>query len=82
VSVGTGKLTKRDIALRQWWQRFAWINMQKPWNSHDVREDVLGELSDADLKEVGVTLGDRKRLLKAVSRLTGSQAASGTNVSM
>ncbi len=31
--------------------------------------DVIRSLSDADLRELGLTLGDRKRLLQAVARL-------------
>src|ERR1700733_16239630 len=35
--------------------------------------DVIRSLSDADLRELGLTLGDRKRLLKAVARLDEQQ---------
>ena len=31
----------------------------------DIGVDVLPDLTDADLRELGVSLGDRKRLLKA-----------------
>ena len=31
--------------------------------------EVLGELTDADLEKLGVTLGHRKRLLKAIAEL-------------
>lgn len=31
-----------------------------------IAGDVLRELTDADLKELGLNLGDRKRLLKAI----------------
>ena len=34
---------------------------------NDIGVDVLPDLSDADLRELGVSLGDRKRLLRAVS---------------
>jgi class 3 adenylate cyclase/predicted ATPase len=34
-----------------------------------VAGDVLRELTDADLKELGLNLGDRKRLLKAIAAL-------------
>ena len=32
-----------------------------------IAGDVLGDLTDADLKELGLSLGDRKRLLKAIA---------------
>src|SRR3954468_9134441 len=45
----------------------------------DITLDVLPELNDADLKELGVaTLGDRKRLLKALAALAAPPAAAGT----
>jgi class 3 adenylate cyclase len=37
--------------------------------------DVIRSLSDADLRELGLTLGDRKRLVQAVARLDGQLAA-------
>jgi class 3 adenylate cyclase len=34
-----------------------------------VTADLLGELSEEDLKELGLNLGDRKRFLRAIARL-------------
>ena len=34
-----------------------------------IGADVLADLSDADLVELGIPLGDRKRLLKAIAAL-------------
>jgi len=34
-----------------------------------IGEDVLRELTDADLRELGLNLGDRKRLLRAIAAL-------------
>ena len=46
-----------------------------------IAGDVLRELTDADLKELGLNLGDRKRLLKAIAALdaasTQDRAESG-----
>ena len=39
------------------------------FHSSDIGLDVLADLTDADLKELGVSLGDRKRMLKAASLL-------------
>jgi SAM domain (Sterile alpha motif) len=36
--------------------------------------DVLRDLTDADLKELGLNLGDRKRLLKAIAVLDARPA--------
>ena len=35
-----------------------------------IAGDIVRELTDADLKELGLNLGDRKRLLKAIAALT------------
>jgi class 3 adenylate cyclase len=42
-------------------------------NKIDV--DVLADLSDSDLEKLGLPLGDRKRLLKAIAGLVGLQPA-------
>jgi predicted ATPase/class 3 adenylate cyclase len=34
---------------------------------HGIDVDVLGDLTDADLREIGINLGNRRRLLKAVA---------------
>jgi SAM domain (Sterile alpha motif) len=45
--------------------------------SNDVDLDVLPELTDADLKDLGVaSLGDRKRLLKAIASLASAEKSS------
>ena len=36
---------------------------------NSIYADILPDLSDSDLKELGLTLGDRKRLLKAIANL-------------
>jgi SAM domain (Sterile alpha motif) len=37
--------------------------------SNGIDFDIIRSLSDADLRELGLTLGDRKRLLQAIARL-------------
>ncbi|WP_084673958.1 AAA family ATPase [Methylobacterium sp. WSM2598] len=39
------------------------------FRANDIGLDVLPDLTDADLKELGVSLGDRRRFLKAASLL-------------
>jgi hypothetical protein len=41
------------------------------FRDHDIDADVLCELTDGDLEKIGVSLGHRKRLLKAVAALAG-----------
>ena len=37
------------------------------FRENDIDAEVLGDLTDADLEKLGVTLGHRKRLLKAIA---------------
>ena len=39
----------------------------------DIDADILPELTDVDLKELGVPLGHRKRLLRAISGLAAAE---------
>ena len=40
---------------------------------NDVDAEVLGDLTDTDLEKLGLTLGHRKRLLKAIASLDGTE---------
>ncbi len=42
--------------------------------SNEIDFDVIRSLTDVDLRELGLALGDRKRLLQAVARLDGERA--------
>ena len=50
----------RSLGLRHYEAAFA---------DNSIDADILPDLSDSDLKELGLTLGDRKRLLKAIANL-------------
>ena len=39
------------------------------FRENDIDAGVLGDLTDADLEKLGVTLGHRKRLLRAIAGL-------------
>src|SRR5262249_15691417 len=56
-----------DIGLGRYADLFA---------QHQVDLDVLPDLTEADLAELGVPLGDRKRLLRAMASLVGATAVS------
>jgi hypothetical protein len=50
----------RDVGLERYAQAFL---------DNDIRADVLPDLTETDLEKLGVSLGDRKRFLKAVGAL-------------
>jgi class 3 adenylate cyclase/predicted ATPase len=45
------------------------------FRASDIDADILPELTDADLEKLGVSLGHRKRLLRAISGLTAAETA-------
>jgi class 3 adenylate cyclase/predicted ATPase len=47
----------------------------KAFADNGIAGDVLRELTDADLRELGLNLGDRKRLLKAIAALNALAAS-------
>ena len=52
------------LGLGQYAQRFA---------GNDISFSVLSDLTDQDLKEIGVSLGHRRQLLRAIAELTGRE---------
>ncbi len=52
--------------MEQWLDRIGLRKYAEAFAANDVDLDVLPEMSDADLQELGVSLGDRKRMLKAI----------------
>src|SRR5271157_2005078 len=45
------------------------------FRENDIDAEILGDLTDSDLEKIGVSLGHRKRLLKAVATLAGPPPA-------
>src|ERR1700726_403585 len=54
----------QKLGLGQYAQRFA---------ENDISFSVLPDLTDQDLKEIGVSLGHRRQLLRAITELTGRE---------
>ncbi len=55
------------LGLGQYAQRFA---------ENDISFSVLSDLTDQDLKEIGVSLGHRRQLLREIANLDKTAAAS------
>jgi class 3 adenylate cyclase len=55
-----------------WLRSLGLSHYEAAFGDNTVDADILADLSDSDLKELGVTLGDRKRILKAIADLTAS----------
>ena len=52
--------------LRRWLEQIGLAQHAETLAANDVDLDVLPELSDEDLKELGLSLGHRRRLLRAI----------------
>jgi class 3 adenylate cyclase len=60
--------------LKSWLAGIGLASHAQSFADNGIDWDVLQELTEADLKELGLTLGDRKRLLKAISALKEEEA--------
>jgi class 3 adenylate cyclase len=61
------------VGLGQYAQRFA---------ENDISFSVLSDLTDQDLKEIGVSLGHRRQLLREIANLDKTAAASSSALSL
>ena len=56
-----------------WLRSLGLAQYEALFRRNDIDAEVLGDLTDADLEKVGLTLGHRKRLLKAIASLDGTE---------
>jgi class 3 adenylate cyclase/tetratricopeptide (TPR) repeat protein len=67
-----------DIAT--WLSERGLSKYEKAFRDHDIDFDVLASLTEDEFKELGVSLGDRKRLRRALTETqTGAAAAPATS---
>ena len=53
--------------LRDWLGRHKLEQYADAFEANDIDLDILPELNDGDLEKLGVSLGNRRRLLKAIA---------------
>jgi hypothetical protein len=73
----TARGTADKVRIAQWLKRHGLAQYARAFKEHNIGFDVLPGLGDEDLKELGVPLGDRKRLLKAIADLRISLESAG-----
>ncbi len=66
-----GRETSMDV--RAWLERLGLGLYEQTFRDHRIDFDVLADLTDADLEELGVALGDRRRLLRAIAELSAPE---------
>jgi class 3 adenylate cyclase len=70
---GRSKETTMDLAV--WLRGLGLQRYEALFRENDIDAEVLSDLTDGDLEKIGVSLGHRKRLLKAAAALAGPAAA-------
>jgi len=62
--------------LRDWLRRNKFEQYADAFEANDIDLDILPELSERDLEQLGVSLGNRRRLLKALAERAAEPAKS------
>ena len=53
----------------EWLKGIGLGQYEATFRAHDIDVDVLPDVTDADLEKIGLPLGARKRLMKAIANL-------------
>ena len=70
------------VAIVQWLKEMGLERYAEAFSAADIGPDILGDLGEADLAALGVTLGDRKRILRALSGSMPIVTAQGDGASV
>ena len=63
--------------IKQWLAGIGLDRYATAFEASEIRADVLVDLTDLDLQQLGIPLGDRKRLLKAIASLAAQPRGAG-----
>ncbi len=61
------------ISLLEWLEKHGLSTLHHTLAQHDIDLDIMVDLTEADLADIGFTLGHRKRLLRAIATLPATQ---------
>jgi class 3 adenylate cyclase/tetratricopeptide (TPR) repeat protein len=61
--------------VKEWLEDLGLGRYAELFAEHHIDFDVLADLTESDLAQLGVSLGDRKRLMRAITKLTGGRGA-------
>ena len=62
--------------IADWLEKLGMSEYAERFAENDIDASVLPHLTDQDLKELGVSLGHRRKMLAAISELRGRDASS------
>ncbi|MBT3334137.1 MAG: hypothetical protein HN394_21760, partial [Rhodospirillaceae bacterium] len=62
-----------NLDIADWLNELGLADYVEIFAENRIDFDVLPELAEADLRELGLALGDRKRLMKAIDGFTNKE---------
>ena len=62
--------------IADWLEKLGMSEYAERYAESDIDTSVLSDLTDQDLKELGVSLGHRRKMLRAIAELAGAVPAS------
>jgi class 3 adenylate cyclase len=71
-------MARATTDLAEWLQRYGLGQYAQAFAENHIEYAVLPDLTEGDLEKLGVTLGHRKKLLRAIDALRAAGQASGT----
>jgi hypothetical protein len=71
--IRSGPVERAHMHVGGWLKGLGLGQYEALFRASDIDADILPELTDVDLKELGVPLGHRKRLLRAISGLAAAE---------
>jgi SAM (Sterile alpha motif) domain-containing protein len=71
----SGKAATIDIGV--WLRDHGLGQYEATFRQYEIEVDILTELTEPDLEKLGLPLGHRKRLLKAIANLEASKKSAG-----
>ena len=58
--------------IADWLEKLGMSEYAQRFAENDIDSSVLRDLTDQDLKELGVSLGHRRKMLRAIAELAGA----------
>ena len=71
-------MTRITTDLAEWLGRHGLDQYAQTFAENNIEYSVLPDLTDSDLQKLGVSLGHRKKLLRAIEALTAARQPTGT----
>ena len=71
-------MTRTTTDLAEWLGRHGLDQYAQSFAENNIEFSVLPDLTENDLKKLGVSLGHRKKLLRAIEALTAARQPTGT----